>query len=199
LTHNCAIIFLNLKNAILTNEAEFINALKDNKLKDKAFKMLLDLYQERLYWHIRKFVISHEDADDVLQNTFIKVYRNLHNFKQNSSLHTWMYRIAYNESMNQLAKNGKIQFLNIEDENQKVINNLQADSYFEGEEIQIKLQKAILELPIKQQEVFKMKYFDDLKFREISEISGINEATLKSSYYAAVKYIEEFMTSLQTK
>jgi len=191
--------FLNLKNAILTNEAEFINALKDNKLKDKAFKMLLDLYQERLYWHIRKFVISHEDADDVLQNTFIKVYRNLHNFKQNSSLHTWMYRIAYNESMNQLAKNGKIQFLNIEDENQKVINNLQADSYFEGEEIQIKLQKAILELPIKQQEVFKMKYFDDLKFREISEISGINEATLKSSYYAAVKYIEEFMTSLQTK
>ena len=183
----------------MTNEAEFINALKDNKLKDKAFKMLLDFYQERLYWHIRKFVISHEDADDVLQNTFIKVYRNLHNFKQNSSLHTWMYRIAYNESMNQLAKNGKIQFLNIEDENQKVINNLQADSYFEGEEIQIKLQKAILELPIKQQEVFKMKYFDDLKFREISEISGINEATLKSSYYAAVKYIEEFMTSLQTK
>ncbi|REE81693.1 RNA polymerase sigma-70 factor (ECF subfamily) [Lutibacter oceani] len=182
----------------MTNEAEFINALKDNKQKDKAFKMLLDTYQERLYWHIRKFVISHEDADDVLQNTFIKVYKNLHNFKQNSSLHTWMFRIAYNESMNQLYKNGKIKFLDIEDQNENSINKLQADSYFEGEEIQIRLQEAILKLPKKQQEVFKMKYFDDLKFREISEISGVNEATLKSAYYAAVKSIEEFMTRLQT-
>ena len=182
----------------MTNESEFVNSLKDSKQKENAFKMLLDLYQERLYWHIRKFVVSHEDADDVLQNTFIKVYKNLHKFNENSSLHTWMYRIAYNECMNQLSKNGKIKFLNIEDENEKVINNLEADSFFEGDEIQIRLQKAILNLPKKQQEVFKMKYFDDLKFSEISEILEIKVSTLKSSYYAAVKNIECFVTNLQT-
>lgn len=182
----------------MTNETEFINALKDPKLKDKAFKLLLDKYQQRLYWHIRKLVITHEDADDVLQNTFLKIYRNLHNFKQNSSLLTWMYRIAYNESMNLLSKNGKILFSNNEEESRKAIDKLESDVYFEGTEIQLKLQKAILKLPEKQRQVFQMKYFDELKFNEISEITGISESTLKSSYYTAVKHIEEFVMSFQT-
>lgn len=182
----------------MTNEIEFINALKDPKQKDKAFKLLLDKYQQRLYWHIRKLVLTHEDADDVLQNTFLKIYKNLHNFKQNSSLLTWMYRIAYNESMNLLSKNGKILFSNNEEESKKAIDKLESDVYFEGTEIQLKLQKAILKLPEKQRQVFQMKYFDELKFYEISEITGISESTLKSSYYTAVKHIEEFVMSFQT-
>ncbi len=182
----------------MTNEIEFINALKDPRQKDKAFKLLLDKYQQRLYWHIRKLVLTHEDADDVLQNTFLKIYKNLHNFKQNSSLLTWMYRIAYNESMNLLSKNGKILFSNNEEESKKAIDKLESDVYFEGTEIQLKLQKAILKLPEKQRQVFQMKYFDELKFYEISEITGISESTLKSSYYTAVKHIEEFVMSFQT-
>ncbi|SNR34454.1 RNA polymerase sigma factor [Lutibacter flavus] len=182
----------------MTNETEFINALKDPRQKDKAFKLLLDKYQQRLYWHIRKLVLTHEDADDVLQNTFLKIYKNLHNFKQNSSLLTWMYRIAYNESMNLLSKNGKILFSNNEEESKKAIDKLESDVYFEGTEIQLKLQKAILKLPEKQRQVFQMKYFDELKFNEISEITGISESTLKSSYYTAVKHIEEFVMSFQT-
>ena len=142
----------------MTNETEFINALKDPRQKDKAFKLLQDKYQQRLYWHIRKLVITHEDADDVLQNTFLKIYRNLHNFKQNSSLLTWMHRIAYNESMNLLSKNGKILFSNNEEESKKAIEKLESDVYFEGTEIQLKLQKALLNLPEKQRQVFQMKY-----------------------------------------
>jgi RNA polymerase sigma factor (sigma-70 family) len=180
---------------IENNEIELIDALNDPKLKEKAFKTLLNTYQERLYWHIRKLVISHEDANDVLQNTFIKIYRSFKTFNHYSSLHTWMYRIAYNESMNLLNKRHKKQFISSEEVNKKIINNLVDDVYFEGKEIQIKLQKALLSLPVKQRQIFQMKYFDDLKFREISEILNTTVGALKASYHIAVKKIEEYVVN----
>ena len=175
----------------MTSEGEFIKNLLDNKEKDKAFKKLLDLYQERLYWHIRKLVITHENANDVLQNTFLRVYKNLPNFKQNSTLHTWMYRIAYNESLRFLEENKRKNHLSIDDVGQKYLNNLVGDTYFEGDEIQLKLQRVLSELPEKERIIFQMKYYDDLKFREMEDILGIKEGTLKSSYYSTVKHIEK--------
>ncbi|WP_372746635.1 RNA polymerase sigma factor [Lutibacter sp.] len=178
---------------VLNNEIELIAALKNPKVKDKAFKTLLDNYQERLYWHIRKLVLIHEDANDVLQNTFLKIYKSIHTFHQDSSLHTWMYRIAYNESMNLLAEKNKKSFISSEEVTTKILNNLQEDVYFDGDEIKLKLHKALLELPEKQRQVFNMKYFDELKFREISEILGTTEGALKASYHIAVKKIEEYL------
>jgi len=181
----------------LTGEGEFIRDLLDNKEKDKAFKKLLDLYQERLYWHIRKLVVTHENADDVLQNTFLRIYKSLPNFQQKSSLHTWMYRIAYNESLRFLEENKKKNHSSLNDVSNKYLNNLVDDAFFEGDEIQLKLQRILSELPEKERQIFQMKYYDDLKFREISAILGIKEGTLKSSYYNTVKHIEKNMLAVE--
>lgn len=181
----------------MTGEGEFIRDLLDNKEKDKAFKKLLDLYQERLYWHIRKLVITHENADDVLQNTFLRIYKSLPNFQQKSSLHTWMYRIAYNESLRFLEENKKKYHLSLDDVGRKYLNNLVDDTFFEGDEIQLKLQRILSELPEKERQIFQMKYYDDLKFREMEDILKIKEGTLKSSYYNTVKHIEKNMLAIE--
>jgi RNA polymerase sigma-70 factor (ECF subfamily) len=153
------------------------------------------MYQERLYWHIRKLVVTHENADDVLQNTFVRVYKGIENFKEKSSLHTWMFRIAYNESMRFLEKEKKRSTASLEDVVSSQFQELKESAYFDGEELQLKLQNIILQLTEKQRLVFQMKYFDDLSFRQISEILKITESTLKSSYYTAVKIIEEKIVS----
>ena len=175
----------------MSKDAELVKKLKDPTQKDKAFSELLDVYQERLYWHIRKLVTTHENADDVLQNTFIRVYKSIHKFEGKSSLHTWMYRIAYNESMRLLEKNNKKSFDNIDDVSSSHLEVLFEDEYFDGNEIQRKLHKIIDSFKEKQKRVFQMKYFDDLSFRQISEILNISESTLKSTYYSAVRIIEE--------
>lgn len=172
-------------------EVELIKNLKNPKLKNKAFKDLLDLYQECLYWHIRKIVVTHDNANDVLQDTFIRIFNGIHNFKEKSSLHTWMYRIAYNESLRFLEKNKINNAISIEQDNNTYIKNLTQDIFFNGNEVQLKLNEAISNLTDKQKRVFQMKYFDDLSFRDISEILNISENTLKSSYYSAVKTIED--------
>lgn len=177
----------------MNNDTAILTALKDSKEKDKAFKLLLSKYQERLYWHIRKIVIQHDDTNDVLQETFLKIYKNIHSFNQKSALHTWMYRIAYNESMNFLEDKNKKQFITSEEVNSKILNKLQEDVYFDGDEIKLKLHAALLSLPDKQRQVFNMKYFDELKFREISEILGTTEGGLKATYHIAVKKIENFL------
>ncbi|MFZ2283351.1 MAG: RNA polymerase sigma factor [Lutibacter sp.] len=181
----------------MTGEGEFIRDLLDDKEKDKAFKKLLDLYQERLYWHIRKLVVTHENADDVLQNTFLRIYKSLPNFQQKSSLHTWMYRIAYNESLRFLEENKKKNHSSLNDISNKYLNNLVDDTFFEGDEIQLKLHRILSERPEKERQIFQMKYYDDLKFREISAILGIKEGTLKSSYYNTVKHIEKNMMAVE--
>lgn len=175
----------------MDKDAELIKKLKDTTLKDKAFSALLEGYQERLYWHIRKIVITHENADDVLQNTFIRVYKSISNFQEKSSLHTWMYRIAHNESLRFLEKNKNKSYANIEDLSSTHLEILFEDVYFNGDEIQIKLHTIIDNFTEKQKRVFQMKYFDALSFRKISEILKVSENTLKSTYYAAVKIIEE--------
>ena len=175
----------------MTNESDFIKRLLDKKEKERAFKTLLDLYQKKLYWHIRKLVITHENADDVLQNTFLRVYKSLPKFKQESSLNTWMYRNAYNESIRFLEQNKKKTYGSLNDLSTRYMNELVSDPFFDGDEIQLKLQNTLASLPQKDRQIFQMKYYDELKFNEISEILGINENTLKTSYYKTAKYIEK--------
>jgi RNA polymerase sigma factor (sigma-70 family) len=173
----------------LTDESDFIKSLLNQK--EKAFKKLLDLYQKRLYWHIRKMVLTHENANDVLQNTFLRIYKSLPGFKQNSSLNTWMFRIAYNESLRFLEQEKKKKHSSIDDLSTTYINNLVADSFFEGDAAQLKLQSVLALLADKDRQIFQMKYYDNLKFHEIADILEINQSTLKTSYYRTVKRIEK--------
>jgi RNA polymerase sigma factor (sigma-70 family) len=176
------------------NEAQLLEDLKSEKHKDQAFRTLMTLYKERLYWHIRNIVKSHDDADDVLQNTFIKVYSNIHNFKGDSKLFSWIYRIATNESITLLNKNTKQLLISNEDLQDSTITNLATDVYFDGNDLQLKLQEAISKLPQKQQLVFNMKYFQDLKYKDIADILETSEGALKASYHLAVKKIEAYLT-----
>lgn len=179
----------------MQEEKELISGLISPNTRESAFRELLTLYKERLYWHIRKIVITHDDTDDILQNTFIKVYRNIDSFKGESKLYSWMYRIATNEALTHLKNQSKLKNISNPEVQDSVISNLQADVYFEGDEIQLKLQKAIATLPEKQRLVFNMKYFDDLKYSEISEILETSEGALKASYHIAVKKIENYLTA----
>ncbi|MFV7236712.1 MULTISPECIES: RNA polymerase sigma factor [Flavobacterium] len=179
----------------MQEEKEFIQKLLNPKTQNDAFQQLLQDYQRPLYNHIRNIVLSHDDADDILQNTFIKVFQHLKNFKGDSKLFSWMYRIATNEALTFLNQKAKINGISSETLQNKAIDNLKADVFFDGNEIQIKLQKAIAVLPEKQQLVFKMKYFEELKYEEISEILGTSVGALKASYHHAVKKIEAFVTA----
>jgi len=176
----------------LIAEANFIQQLTHPKTKEKAFLKLLDTYQERLYWYIRKIVITHENTDDALQNTFVRIYRNIESFKGNSSISTWLFRIAHNEAIRLLEKQNKMHLASLEDVQPQYLEDLTQDNYFDGDEVKLKLHQIIeSKLTNKQRMVFNMKYFDDLSFRQMSEILGMNENTLKSSYYSATKIIEE--------
>ena len=175
----------------MSKDTHLVKKLQNLALKDTAFSELLDVYQERLYWHIRKIVSTHENADDVLQNTFIRIYKNIQKFEEKSSLHTWMYRIAYNESIRFLENDNKKRYDDIDAISESHLEVLFEDEYFDGDEIQKKLTYIIARFTEKQQRVFQMKYFDDLSFRKISEILEVSESTLKSTYYTTVKNIEE--------
>jgi RNA polymerase sigma-70 factor (ECF subfamily) len=158
-----------------------------------AFHLLVQHYQERLYWHIRHMVKNHDDTDDVLQNTFIKVYKNIANFKQESKLYTWLYRIATNEALTFINKESKKKNMSSLEFQEQAINNLTSDIYFEGDEIQIALQKAINTLPEKQQQVFRMKYFEEVTYDELSELLDTSVGALKSSYHIASKKITAYI------
>lgn len=184
---------LTTKHFWLTDELTLITQLQGKQTKEVAFKELISLYKERLYWHIRKIVISHDDADDVLQNTFIKVFKNIDKFKKDSKLYSWMYRIATNEAITFINKRAKLKNLDINDYQQQLASTLNSDNWFTGDEIQLILQKAIATLPQKQQLVFNMKYFDEMKYNEISEILSTSVGALKASYHIAVKKIEHYI------
>lgn len=175
------------------DEAKLLIELKSKEKLDFAFNELVTLYKERLYWHIRNIVKSHDDTDDVLQNTFIKVYRNIDSFKGDSKLFSWMYRIATNEAITFLNKRAKQMQISSEELQSIAISNLSSDVYFEGDQIQLKLQKAVATLPEKQQLVFNMKYFQDLKYKDIAEILETSEGALKASYHIAIKKIEAYL------
>lgn len=174
-------------------EETLVKDLQRVETRSRAFKILVDTYQRRLYWHIRRIVLRHEDADDALQNTFIKVYKNIEGFKADSKLYTWMYRIATNEALTLLKKKARKLDIGNGELHQSMLANLKADVYFDGGEIQLKLQEAIATLPEKQKLVFNMKYYDELKYIEISEILGTSVGGLKASYHLAVKKIEAFL------
>ena len=178
----------------LQEEEQLVEQLQSAIHKEKAFRALVKLYKERLYWHIRNIVKSHDDADDVLQNTFIKVYKNIDGFKGESKLFSWLYRIATNESITFINKRAKQLKISSEELTNLAINNLITDVYFEGDAIQLKLQKAIATLPEKQQLVFNMKYFQDLRYKDMAEILKTSEGALKASYHIAVKKIESYLS-----
>jgi len=180
----------------LTDETVLIAQLINVQTREKAFRKLISVYKERFYWHIRKIVISHDDTDDVLQNTFIKIYKNIGKFKQESKLFSWMYRIATNEAITFINKRAKYRNAEISEVQKHIVGALENDVYFSGEEIQEILQKAIASLPQKQQLVFNMKYFDDLKYTQISEILGTSVGALKASYFHAVKKIESYIKKI---
>lgn len=179
----------------MQEEKEFIAELLNPKTQNQAFQKLLHNYQKPLYNHIRNIVLNHDDTDDVLQNTFIKIFQNLKNFKGESKLFSWIYRIATNEAITFINNKAKRNGITSEALQTKIVENLQADVYFDGNEIQLKLQKAINLLPEKQQLIFKMKYFEELKYENISEILGTSVGGLKASYHHAVKKIEDYMKS----
>ncbi len=177
----------------IKEEERLLNSLQSDKDINSAFSKLVALYQRRLYWHIRNIVKSHDDTDDVLQNVFIKVYKNIKKFKGDSKLYSWLYRIATNESITFLNQKAKKYNITSQELSLQLVENLEADVYYEGDQMQLKLQRAIASLPQKQQQVFNMKYFQELKYREMSEILETSEGALKASYHLASKKIEEFL------
>lgn len=172
-------------------DKEILEMFNNTSTRDEAFKFIVKSYKERLYWHIRKIVLSHDDTDDVLQNTFVRVWKGLKDFRWDSALYTWMYRIATNEALSHLNEKKRRVFGSGDDIEDVLLKNLEADQFFDGDQIQMQLQRAIVKLPEKQRIVFNMKYFDDMKYSQMSEILETSEGALKASYHHAVKKIEE--------
>lgn len=179
--------------AEITDEA-ILSAFREEHTREKAFGWLLDKYHKRTYWHIRRLVINHDDADDVCQNTLIKVWENLHAFRADSKLYTWMFRIATNESLAFLNRQKKN--VSLEDTDPVLAGYLTQESYFNGNAAELRLQQAILTLPEKQRIVFNLKYFDNMKYEEMSEVLDTSVGALKASYHHAVKKIEQFITRI---
>lgn len=182
----------------MSNETAFIDALKSQTEKETAFRTLVSQYKEPLYWQIRKIVLDHDDTDDVLQNTFIKVFKNIESFKADSKLYTWMYRIATNEAITFINKKAKRANLSNEELKNRAIANLKTDVYFEGDAIQLQLQKAIATLPQRQKLIFSMKYFEDHTYEQLSEILDTSVGGLKSSYHIAVKKVTDYIKNNET-
>lgn len=174
-------------------DRELIVKIKDPESRNYGFNLLVRKYQQKLYWHIRKMVIDHDDADDLVQEVFVKIWKHLDGFREDAQLYTWIYRIATNECLNFLRKKRNRFFMPIHDLQGELTQKLESSSYIDGDEVQMKLQKALLTLPDKQRMVFNMKYFDEMKYDEISDITGTTVGSLKASYHHAVKKIEEFL------
>lgn len=174
-------------------DAEILQKFGVEKTRNEAFNLLLTKYQQKIYWHIRRLVIDHDDTDDLVQETFVKVWKNLANFRSDSQLYTWIYRIATNESITFLNKKKLKNNVSLDDNNAELAETLKESSYFDGDKIQRKLQEAILTLPEKQRIIFNMKYFEDMKYEEISEVLGTTVGALKASFHIAVKKIESIL------
>ena len=175
------------------SDKELLEMFRTNETRSYAFNLIVRKYQERIYWHIRKLVVHHDDSDDVIQNTFLKVWTGLDGFREDSQLFTWLYRIATNEALTFLKKKKNKHMVQLDDIEQQFASSFESSPHINGNDIQLKLQKAILTLPKKQRLVFNMKYFDELKYEEISEILGTSVGALKASFHHAVKKIEKFI------
>ena len=178
----------------MIDEKALIRQLSDASTKEAAFTHLVREYQEPLYWQIRRMVLSHDDADDVLQNTFVKAWEAIGTFRQESRIQTWLFRIAINESLNHLAR--KKQSVSLEQKEGTLAATLAADSYFDGDEAQQHFQEAISTLPEKQRLVFNLKYFDEMKYEDMSDMLGTSVGALKASYHHAVRKITDFFKNI---
>lgn len=176
-------------------DADLLARFRQPQTRETAFTAIIKKYQERLYWHIRRLVVSHEDANDVLQNVFIRVWKGLENFKEESQLYTWLYRIATNESLSFLESQKKRSALPLDDSESGLANQVKADRHFDANKLEWKLQLAIQQLPEKQRVVFTLRYYDEMPYEEMSKVLETSAGALKASYHHAVKKIEDFITN----
>lgn len=175
------------------SDQELIEQFKHPATKERSFEAIIKKYQERLYWHIRRMVVDHEDANDVLQNMFIKVWKSLDNFREESQLYTWLYRIATNESLTFISNQKKRHAISIDDEDHSMAHKLKSDEHFDANKLEWKLQLAIQSLPEKQRLVFNLRYYDEMPYEEMSKVLETSTGALKASYHHAAKKVEEFI------
>ena len=177
------------------SDTEILSKFQDERTRNEAFNLLLKKYQQKIYWHVRRMVIDHDDADDLVQDVFVKIWKNLPGFRSDAQLYTWMYRIATNECITFLNKKKQKNNIPLDDVSYELADTLADSSYLSGDKIQLKLQRALLTLPDKQRLVFNMKYYDDMKYDEMSEVLGTSVGALKASFHLAVKKIEAYLLS----
>jgi len=174
-------------------DTELLVQFRNPVTKEKAFTAIIKKYQEKLYWHVRRMVIEHEDANDVLQNVFVRVWNGLENFRQDSQLYTWLYRIATNECLTYIEQQKKRMSVSLDEFDSGLTNKVKADSHFDGNRLEWKLQLAIQQLPEKQRIVFNLRYYDEMPYEEMSRVLDTSEGALKASYHHAVKKIEDYI------
>ncbi len=182
-----------IRMAVNAEDMELLQQFRNPVTKEKAYTVIIKKYQEKLYWHIRRMVVEHEDANDVLQNMFIKVWNGLDNFREDAQLYTWLYRIATNESLTFLDQQKRRSAVSFDDMESSLGNKLKADKHFDANKLEWKLQLAIQQLPEKQRVVFNLRYYDEMPYEEMSRVLETSEGALKASYHHAVKKIEDFI------
>lgn len=175
------------------SDAELLSQFREPATKEQAYTSLIKKYQEKLYWHIRRMVVDHDDTNDVLQNMFIRVWNGLENFREDSQLYTWLYRIATNESLTFLEQQKKRSAVSLSDVETGLSNKIKADRHFDANKLEWKLQLAIQQLPEKQKLVFSLRYYDEMPYEEMSRVLDTSEGALKASYHHAVKKIEDYI------
>jgi RNA polymerase sigma-70 factor (ECF subfamily) len=179
--------------AITTDDKELLELFRDPSQRERAYTAIVKKYQEKIYWHGRRMVVDHDDAHDVVQNVFIKVWKGLDNFREDAKLYTWLYRIASNESLTFIEQQKKRQIVSFEDAQSGLADRLKADKDFDPNKLEWKLQLAIQQLPEKQKLVFSLRYYDEMPYEDMSRILETSEGALKASYHHAVKKIEEYI------
>jgi RNA polymerase sigma factor (sigma-70 family) len=179
--------------AVTPHDNELLTLFRNPATKERAFTDIIKKYQEKLYWHIRRMVVQHEDANDVLQNVFIRVWNGLENFREDSQLYTWLYRVATNECLTFLEQLKKRSVQSLSDDESGLSNKIKADKYFDSNKLEWKLQLAIQQLPEKQRIVFSLRYYDEMPYEEMSRVLETSEGALKASYHHAVKKIEDYV------
>lgn len=179
--------------AIILHDSELLVQFRNPHTKEGAYTALIKKYQEKLYWHIRRMVVTHDDANDVMQNVFIRVWNGLENFREDSQFYTWIYRIATNESLTFLEQQKKRSAVSFNDIEESLSNQVKADKDFDASKIEWKLQLAIQQLPEKQRVVFSLRYYDEMPYEEMSRVLETSEGALKASYHHAVKKVEDYI------
>lgn len=175
------------------SDAELLIRFRDPSSRERAYTTIIKKYQEKLYWHVRRMVVQHEDANDVLQNVFIRVWKGLENFREDSQLYTWLYRVATNECLTYLEQQKKRASVSLSDADTGIENKIRADSNFDAKKLEWKLQLAISQLPERQRLVFNLRYYDEMPYEEMSQVLETSEGSLKASYHHAVKKVEDYI------